>query len=401
MQKLNKIPISFSVNAVCWNIVLFICLCIVTTTEFWSFQRGGLSTIVHFSNPFSPNICITCFIQRYICKYDQKEVWKVLVHLWNAATEKWPNLSLLAGCWETQEETTARQLRRERDHHRPGSKTTQSLTEHPPGVKPQRASHGEDGGGGGWRGAHWELAPGWGARQLVFVLRRLCTIVCRDTVACLWRHRLCAPVLTSLRHAHMAAALTGSRTGPGESWPTTPSLLLLLFFLPPTQVAATAHRHPASEEVAFSRDVGRTPPSPGWRWSWRWIRWILGFWLPRVETQPCAVLSFFHASHSASLHFARGQAHPGAAAAHTVCHSSFSLWPASCAREDTGRCGCPWDKVALAGQCTLCRFPYLWGVHRWWVLDPVGCPLLWQVSGPWWIPFPWRPRAAGGTTWTT
>ncbi|XP_055422445.1 serine protease 38 isoform X2 [Bubalus kerabau] len=60
----------------------------------------------------------------------------------------------------------------------------------------------------------------------------------------------------------MAAALTGPRTGPGESWPTTPSLLLLLFLLPPTQVEATAHRHPASEEVAFSRDVGRTSPSP-------------------------------------------------------------------------------------------------------------------------------------------
>lgn len=28
---------------------------------------------------------------------------------------------------------TARQLSRERDHHHPGSKTTQSLTEHPPG----------------------------------------------------------------------------------------------------------------------------------------------------------------------------------------------------------------------------------------------------------------------------
>ncbi|KAM9732206.1 serine protease 38 [Dama dama] len=53
----------------------------------------------------------------------------------------------------------------------------------------------------------------------------------------------------------MAAALTGPRTVPGEPWPTTLSLLLLLFLLPPTQVAATAHRHPASEDVAFSRDV--------------------------------------------------------------------------------------------------------------------------------------------------
>nr|XP_020762268.1 serine protease 38 isoform X2 [Odocoileus virginianus texanus] len=52
----------------------------------------------------------------------------------------------------------------------------------------------------------------------------------------------------------MAAAPTGPRTVPGEPWPTTLSLLLLLFLLPPTQVAATAHRHPASEEVAFSRD---------------------------------------------------------------------------------------------------------------------------------------------------
>ncbi|XP_065771764.1 serine protease 38 [Muntiacus reevesi] len=53
----------------------------------------------------------------------------------------------------------------------------------------------------------------------------------------------------------MAAALTGPHTVPGEPWPTTLSLLLLLFLLPPTQVVATAHRHPASEEVAFSRDV--------------------------------------------------------------------------------------------------------------------------------------------------
>ncbi|CAI9169453.1 unnamed protein product [Rangifer tarandus platyrhynchus] len=53
----------------------------------------------------------------------------------------------------------------------------------------------------------------------------------------------------------MAAALTGPRTVPGEPWPTTLGLLLLLFLLPPTHVAATAHRHPASEEVAFSRDV--------------------------------------------------------------------------------------------------------------------------------------------------
>ncbi|DAA28332.1 TPA: protease, serine, 39-like [Bos taurus] len=60
----------------------------------------------------------------------------------------------------------------------------------------------------------------------------------------------------------MAAALTGPHPGPVESWPTTPSLFLLLFLLPPTQVEATAHRHPASEEVAFSRDVGRTSPSP-------------------------------------------------------------------------------------------------------------------------------------------
>lgn len=60
----------------------------------------------------------------------------------------------------------------------------------------------------------------------------------------------------------MAAALTGPHTVPGEPWPTTLSLLLLLFLLPPTQVAATAHRHPASEDVAFSRDVGRAPPKP-------------------------------------------------------------------------------------------------------------------------------------------
>ncbi|XP_070317144.1 serine protease 38 isoform X2 [Odocoileus virginianus] len=53
----------------------------------------------------------------------------------------------------------------------------------------------------------------------------------------------------------MAATPTGPRTVPGEPWPTTLSLLLLLFLLPPTQVAATARRHPASEEVAFSRDV--------------------------------------------------------------------------------------------------------------------------------------------------
>ncbi|XP_065729834.1 serine protease 38 [Phocoena phocoena] len=57
-----------------------------------------------------------------------------------------------------------------------------------------------------------------------------------------------------MRHSHlMAAALTGPRTGPGES--RTPSLLLLLFLLPHTQAAAMAHRHPASEGVAFSRDV--------------------------------------------------------------------------------------------------------------------------------------------------
>lgn len=103
----------------------------------------------------------------------------------------------------------------------------------------------------------------------MFVLWQLRTIVCLGTVACLWRHSLCAPALTSLRHAHMAAALTGPHPGPVESWPTTPSLFLLLFLLPPTQVEATAHRHPASEEVAFSRDVGRTSPSPGWWWSWQ------------------------------------------------------------------------------------------------------------------------------------
>ena len=100
----------------------------------------------------------------------------------------------------------------------------------------------------------------------MFMLSRFNAIVCLGTVACLCRHKLRALCLASTRHSHlMAAALTGPRTGPGES--TTPILLLLLFLLPHTQAAATAPRHPASEGVAFSRDVGRTPPSPGWRWS--------------------------------------------------------------------------------------------------------------------------------------
>lgn len=57
----------------------------------------------------------------------------------------------------------------------------------------------------------------------------------------------------------MAATLMRPPTGTGESWPMILSLLLLLLpFLPPTQVAATALRHPAREGVAISRDVGRT-----------------------------------------------------------------------------------------------------------------------------------------------
>lgn len=137
----------------------------------------------------------------------------------------------------------------------------------------------------------------------------------------------------------MAAALTGPHTVPGEPWPTTLSLLLLLFLLPPTQVAATAHRHPASEDVAFSRDVGRAPPKPR-------LAVVLvvnpvnpGLPTPMGGDPAFRGPSFFHASHSPSLPFACG--HPGAAATHTLCHPSFSLWPASCAREDTGRRGCP------------------------------------------------------------
>ncbi|XP_003354214.3 serine protease 38 [Sus scrofa] len=54
----------------------------------------------------------------------------------------------------------------------------------------------------------------------------------------------------------MAATLMRPPTGTGESWPMILSLLLLLLpFLPPTQVAATALRHPAREGVAISRDV--------------------------------------------------------------------------------------------------------------------------------------------------
>ncbi|XP_057564427.1 serine protease 38 [Hippopotamus amphibius kiboko] len=69
-----------------------------------------------------------------------------------------------------------------------------------------------------------------------------------------WRLRALA--LASSRHPHlMAAALAGPRAGPGESSPMTLSLLLLLCLLPPTQVAAMAHRHPTSEEVDFSPDV--------------------------------------------------------------------------------------------------------------------------------------------------
>lgn len=150
--------------------------------------------------------------------------------------------------------------------------------------EPAIAGLGGDGGED-----HWDLAPSWGVTEPVFMLSRFNAIVCLGTVACLWRHRLRALALASMRHSHlMAADLTGPRTGPGES--RTPSLLLLLFLLPHTQAAATAHRHPASEGVAFSRDVGRTPPSPGWRWS---LRWIPAFLPPRVETQSSTALPLF------------------------------------------------------------------------------------------------------------
>lgn len=58
----------------------------------------------------------------------------------------------------------------------------------------------------------------------------------------------------------MAAPFFRPRAGSEASQSVASSLFLLLLLLPPTQNVATAHRHPNSNRVTLTHDIGMAPP---------------------------------------------------------------------------------------------------------------------------------------------